>query len=86
MGFGQNESSPYITHTRINDTHPGWIYTVGPPVLQTGVDAADGETHGEGGSFGAAVEMAARSEGVVSMFSGSTTLPLINGRCSMGIA
>jgi fatty-acyl-CoA synthase len=42
MGFGQNESSPYITHTRINDIHPGWIYTAGPPVLKTGVDAADG--------------------------------------------
>jgi fatty-acyl-CoA synthase len=29
IGYGQTETSPYITHTSPDDPHPGWIDTVG---------------------------------------------------------
>ncbi|GAA3223554.1 AMP-binding protein [Pseudonocardia petroleophila] len=32
IGFGQTESSPYITHTLPDDPHPAWERTVGPPM------------------------------------------------------
>lgn len=38
IGFGQTESSPYITHTRPGDSHPEWAETVGRPL--PGVDLA----------------------------------------------
>lgn len=36
IGFGQTESSPYITHTLPDDRHPDWFETVGRPL--PGVD------------------------------------------------
>ena len=32
IGYGQTESSPYITHTRPGDPHPAWEETVGQPL------------------------------------------------------
>ncbi len=32
IGFGQTESSPYITHTVLDDPHPEWQRTVGRPM------------------------------------------------------
>jgi len=32
IGFGQTESSPYITHTLPSDTNPEWAQTVGRPL------------------------------------------------------
>ncbi len=34
IGFGQTETSPYITHTRPDDPHPRWWETVGRPLPQ----------------------------------------------------
>jgi fatty-acyl-CoA synthase len=47
IGFGQTESSPYITHTLPDDPHPQWFETVGLPLPGVAVkiaDAATGET------------------------------------------
>ena len=37
IGFGQTEASPYVTHTYLDDPHPEWASTVGPPLPQTEV-------------------------------------------------
>jgi fatty-acyl-CoA synthase len=47
IGFGQTEASPYITHTRENESRSGWELTVGRPMPQVEVKVADpqsGET------------------------------------------
>ncbi|MFJ5260058.1 AMP-binding protein [Streptomyces sp. NPDC088387] len=47
IGFGQTETSPYITHTRPADPHPRWWETVGRPLPQVEVkivDPVDGDT------------------------------------------
>lgn len=44
IGFGQTEASPYLTHTRIDDPHPNWMFTVGPPLPQTEVKIIDPKT------------------------------------------
>jgi fatty-acyl-CoA synthase len=44
IGFGQTESSAYITHTRPGDPDLRWPETVGQPLPQTGVKIADPET------------------------------------------
>lgn len=47
IGFGQTESSPYLTHTLPDDSHSDWIATVGRPMPQTEiriVDPSSGET------------------------------------------
>jgi fatty-acyl-CoA synthase len=44
IGFGQTESSPYITHTLPQDPHPKWIETVGRPLPQTEVKVVNSET------------------------------------------
>ena len=47
IGFGQTESSPYLTHTLPDDPHADWIATVGRPLPQTEVRIVDpdsGET------------------------------------------
>jgi fatty-acyl-CoA synthase len=41
IGFGQTESSPYITHTLPDDPHPGWFETVGRPLPGVEVKIAD---------------------------------------------
>src|SRR5271156_5246640 len=37
IGYGQTESSPYLTHSLPDDPHPDWIATVGRPMPQTEV-------------------------------------------------
>ncbi len=44
IGFGQTESSPYLTHTLPDDPHPDWIETVGRPMPQTEIRIVDPET------------------------------------------
>jgi acyl-CoA synthetase (AMP-forming)/AMP-acid ligase II len=44
IGYGQTESSPYITHTRPGDPDPRWAETVGRPLPHTEVKIADPET------------------------------------------
>jgi len=47
IGFGQTESSPYLTHTLPDDPHADWIATVGRPMPQTElriIDVDTGET------------------------------------------
>jgi fatty-acyl-CoA synthase len=44
IGFGQTESSPYITHTLPHDPQSKWIDTVGRPLPQTEVKVVDRET------------------------------------------
>lgn len=44
IGFGQTESSPYLTHTLPDDPHPDWIATVGRPLPQTEVRIVDPHT------------------------------------------
>lgn len=41
IGFGQTESSPYLTHTRPADPHPQWAETIGRPLPQTEVKIVD---------------------------------------------
>lgn len=44
IGFGQTESSPYLTHTLPDDPHPDWVATVGRPMPQTEVRIIDPDT------------------------------------------
>jgi fatty-acyl-CoA synthase len=44
IGFGQTESSPYISHTVPDDPHPQWWLTVGRPLPQTEVKIVDPDT------------------------------------------
>jgi fatty-acyl-CoA synthase len=44
IGFGQTESSPYITHTRPGDPNSQWAQTVGRPLPHTEVKVADPKT------------------------------------------
>lgn len=44
IGYGQTESSPYITHTRLDDGHSGWESTVGKPMPQCEVKIVDPES------------------------------------------
>jgi fatty-acyl-CoA synthase len=44
IGFGQTESSPYVTHTLPDDPHPQWFLTVGRPMPQTAVKIIDTAT------------------------------------------
>ncbi|XHC09169.1 AMP-binding protein [Labrenzia sp. ac12] len=44
IGFGQTESSPYITHTQPDDPHPDWITSVGRPLPGAEVKVADPST------------------------------------------
>jgi fatty-acyl-CoA synthase len=60
IGFGQTESSPYITHTTPDDAHPEWWLTVGKPLPRTEVKVIDSET-GETLPRGAVGEICARS-------------------------
>jgi fatty-acyl-CoA synthase len=41
IGFGQTESSPYLTHTLPADPHPQWAETIGRPLPQTEVKIVD---------------------------------------------
>ncbi|MBL0770055.1 AMP-binding protein [Sphingopyxis sp. DHUNG17] len=41
IGFGQTESSPYLTHTLPADPHPQWAETIGRPLPQTEVKIID---------------------------------------------
>ncbi len=47
IGFGQTETSPYLTHTSVNDEHPNWYETVGKPLPHTElkiIDVNSGDT------------------------------------------
>lgn len=44
IGFGQTESSPYLTHTLPSDPHPHWAETIGKPLPQTEVKITDPAT------------------------------------------
>jgi fatty-acyl-CoA synthase len=44
IGFGQTESSPYLTHTLPADPHPQWTETIGRPLPQTEVKIIDPST------------------------------------------
>jgi fatty-acyl-CoA synthase len=59
IGFGQTESSPYLTHTLPDDPHPDWIATVGRPMPQTEVRIVDADT-GETAPLGKIGEICAR--------------------------
>lgn len=41
IGFGQTESSPYLTHTQVPDPHPQWAETIGRPLPQTEIKIVD---------------------------------------------
>ena len=41
IGFGQTESSPYLTHTLPADPHPQWAETIGRPLPQTEIKIVD---------------------------------------------
>jgi fatty-acyl-CoA synthase len=60
IGFGQTESSPYITHTEPNDAHPEWWLTVGKPLPQVELKVVDPET-GEVVPIGVVGEVCTRS-------------------------
>ncbi|WP_043287139.1 AMP-binding protein [Paraburkholderia oxyphila] len=60
IGFGQTESSPYITHTLPRDPNPQWIETVGRPLPQTEVKISDPDT-GETVPLGVIGEVCAKS-------------------------
>lgn len=44
IGFGQTESSPYLTHTLASDPHPQWAETIGRPLPQTEIKIVDPES------------------------------------------
>lgn len=44
IGFGQTESSPYVTHTRPDDPNPHWAETIGRPLPLVEVKIADPAT------------------------------------------
>jgi fatty-acyl-CoA synthase len=60
IGFGQTESSPYITHTLPHDPNPQWIDTVGRPLPQTEIKVVDPDT-GETVPIGVIGEVCAKS-------------------------
>lgn len=64
IGFGQTESSPYLTHTLPDDPHPDWIATVGRPMPQTEVRIIDPDT-GETVPLGTIGEICARGYSVM---------------------
>jgi fatty-acyl-CoA synthase len=64
IGFGQTESSPYLTHTLPDDPHPDWIATVGRPMLQTEIRIVDPDT-GETVPLEAIGEICARGYGLM---------------------
>jgi fatty-acyl-CoA synthase len=59
IGFGQTEASPYITHTRENESRSGWESTVGRPMPQIEVKVADPQS-GETVPIGAVGEILTR--------------------------
>jgi fatty-acyl-CoA synthase len=70
IGYGQTESSPYITHTLPDDPHPQWWMTVGRALPQTEMKVIHPET-GETLPSGKIGEVCARSICVM-----KTVLPL----------
>ncbi|QBR03398.1 AMP-binding protein [Paraburkholderia pallida] len=56
IGFGQTEASPYITHTRENESRTGWALTVGRPMPQVEVKVANPQS-GETVPFGTVGEI-----------------------------
>lgn len=59
IGFGQTESSPYLTHTLPADPHPQWADTIGRPLPQTEVKIVD-PASGEVQPIGVSGEICAR--------------------------
>ncbi|MCF2525126.1 AMP-binding protein [Bradyrhizobium sp. G127] len=64
IGFGQTESSPYLTHTLPDDPHPDWIATVGRPMPQTEVRIVDPQS-GDTSPLETIGEICARGYGVM---------------------
>jgi fatty-acyl-CoA synthase len=64
IGFGQTESSPYLTHTLPDDPHPDWIATVGRPMPQTELRIVDPDT-GETAPLEKIGEICTRGYGVM---------------------
>ncbi len=64
IGFGQTESSPYLTHTLPDDPHPDWITTVGRPMPQTEIRIVD-PSSGETAPLDTIGEICARGYGVM---------------------
>jgi fatty-acyl-CoA synthase len=60
IGFGQTEASPYITHTREDESRPGWELTVGRPMPQIEVKVINPQT-GETVPIGVTGEILTRS-------------------------
>jgi fatty-acyl-CoA synthase len=60
IGFGQTESSPYISHTLPRDPNPQWIDTVGRPLPQTEIKIVDPDS-GETVPIGAIGEVCSKS-------------------------
>ncbi|MBB4689556.1 AMP-binding protein [Amycolatopsis jiangsuensis] len=64
IGFGQTESSPYITHTVPDDPHPLWFETIGRPLPGVEVKIADQAT-GEVTQIGGPGEICTRGRCVM---------------------
>lgn len=64
IGFGQTETSPYLTHTLPRDPHPDWHKTVGRPLPQTEIKVIDPAT-GDMVPVGVIGEICARGYGVM---------------------
>ncbi len=64
IGFGQTESSPYITHTLPSDPNPVWAQTVGRPLPLIEVKIAD-SSNGEPVPVGEHGEICTRSDCVM---------------------
>jgi fatty-acyl-CoA synthase len=70
IGFGQTESSPYISHTLPHDPNPQWIDTVGRPLPQTEIKVVDPDT-GETVPIGVIGEVCAKSICVMNGYFGN---------------
>jgi len=64
IGFGQTESSPYITHTSPDDDESEWTGTVGKPLPQCEIKIADQDS-GETVPLGQLGEICSRSYAVM---------------------
>jgi fatty-acyl-CoA synthase len=64
IGFGQTETSPYITHTLPQDPNPNWAQTVGRPLPSVEVKIADPST-GKPVATGVQGEICTRSDCVM---------------------
>lgn len=64
IGYGQTETSPYLTHTFVNDPHEKWYETVGKPLPNTEIKIQDPST-GQNVKLNEPGEICAKSYGVM---------------------